>query len=566
MYEEFFALGERPFALLPDPRFLFLSRCHREALAHLLYGIEQGEGFIEVVGQVGTGKTTLCRTLLERVSSDVEIAYIFNPSRSELELLIAVNREFGLATAARSRSELIEELNQFLLRKKAEGKSAVLVIDEAQNLDDDVLEQIRLLSNLETQREKLLQIVLIGQPELERNLSKIQLRQLRQRITVRWALRAFDRQETAEYVRHRMRVAGRVGPDVFTARALRALYRYSAGTPRTINAIADRALLSAYSRGEAEVGARTVRAAARELPGAEKVEGAALGVRNRTATGLLAAGVVIGFLSAALWPLEADSSRPGVLLAPGPAQPEAEAEAPATAIPVRPHEFAGPLAEPVALTDFAMSSPADLLHAEADVTSGAALRSVLAAWGYPAPSAAAISPNAIASAVREVSALRVYVTRSNLTQLAQLGLPAILELEPAPHERRYVALLELPGEGRVTIALDDSKMQVDELDLERFWTGRAFLVWDNFERLPALGPDMNGTAVRWLQARLTELGYMRRGDASGWFDRHTADAVRNFQREQALNSNGSVGPATMIALYRALGYPSPRLVAADGIS
>ena len=187
MYTGFFGLREKPFSLAPDPRYLFLSASHREALAHLLYGIEEGEGFIEVIGQVGTGKTTLCRTLLDRIGSDAEIAYIFNPSPSEVELLAAINREFGLPTAVRTRTELLDALNQFLLEKNAAGRRVLLVIDEAQNLDPAVLEQVRLLSNLETDRAKLLQIVLIGQPELEENLARSDLRQLRQRITVRWS-------------------------------------------------------------------------------------------------------------------------------------------------------------------------------------------------------------------------------------------------------------------------------------------------------------------------------------------------------------------------------------------
>ena len=383
---------------------------------------------------------------------------------------------------------------------------------------------------------------------------------------MRWALRAFDRRETAEYVRHRLRVAGRSGPELFTPAAIRALYRHSAGIPRTINAIADRALLSAYSRSAPQVSARVVRAAARELPSAERVfDGPPLGVGNGTATGLVATGLVVGFLAAAWWPLQVSSSRSAAPPAPQPAQALAPVGASAEPIALR-TELARVTPTHIALSDITLSSPADLLHAQADVTAAAALRSVLGAWGYPAPSADAIDPNVIASAVREVSALRVFVTRTSMKQLAHLGLPAILELEPAPHERRYVALVELPGEGRAMVALDDQQMEVEAPDLERFWTGRAFLVWDNFERLPALGPGMNGTAVRWLQARLTDLGYLRPGDASGQFDDHTLEAVRAFQRAQALDANGSVGPGTMIALYGALGYPSPRLEPAGGVS
>ncbi len=190
MYTEFFGLDERPFALAPDPKYMFMGRSHREAFAHLVYGIEQGEGFIEVIGQVGTGKTTLCRTLLARLGSDLELAYIFNPSQTEIELLSSINREFGLRARGATRGELIDELNFFLLEKYSAGRQVLLVIDEAQNLGPAVLEQIRLLSNLETENGKLIQIVLIGQPELDENLRRGDLRQLRQRISVRWQLRA----------------------------------------------------------------------------------------------------------------------------------------------------------------------------------------------------------------------------------------------------------------------------------------------------------------------------------------------------------------------------------------
>jgi general secretion pathway protein A len=207
MYTEFYGLREKPFSLSPDPRFLFLSASHREALAHLLYGIEQGEGFIAITGEVGTGKTTLCRTLLQRLEPGSEIAFLFNPQLSGLELLQAITAEFGLPVEGQSRRELMAQLNAFLLTKKQEGRRVLLLIDEAQNLDSEALEQVRLLSNLETDTQKLIQIVLIGQPELDAMLESPHLRQLRQRISVRWRLNSLSASETREYVRHRLRVA-----------------------------------------------------------------------------------------------------------------------------------------------------------------------------------------------------------------------------------------------------------------------------------------------------------------------------------------------------------------------
>ena len=250
MYTGFYGLREKPFSLAPDPRYLFLSASHREALAHLLYGIEEGEGFIEVIGQVGTGKTTLCRTLLDRIGSDAEIAYIFNPSPSEIELLAAINKELGLPTAVRTRTELLDALNQFLLEKNAAGRRVLLVIDEAQNLDPSVLEQVRLLSNLETATEKLLQIVLTGQPELRDVLASPELSPLRQRIALEHHIQRLRPEELLPYLRHRIEVAGARLEDIFAPGCDEIFYAFSAGCPRLVNLLADRALLAGFSRQE----------------------------------------------------------------------------------------------------------------------------------------------------------------------------------------------------------------------------------------------------------------------------------------------------------------------------
>ena len=267
MYTAFYGLREKPFALSPDPRFLFLAQSHREALAHLLYGIEQGEGFIAITGEVGTGKTTLCRTLLQRLGADSEVAFVFNPKLSALELLKTINAEFGLSHESDSQRELNDALNRFLLEKKREARRVLLIIDEAQNLERETLEQVRLLSNLETETSKLIQIVLLGQPELDAMLESPELRQLKQRIGVRWRLRPLSPSETREYVRHRLRVAAGAAREPFSIVALRELHRLSGGIPRVVNVLADRALLAGYAARAREVGPRVVRAAAAEVRG-----------------------------------------------------------------------------------------------------------------------------------------------------------------------------------------------------------------------------------------------------------------------------------------------------------
>lgn len=265
MYEACFDLREKPFAMTPDPRFLFLSRTHEEALAHLRFGLERRVGFIAITGEVGTGKTTLLRTLFNELDEQrYRLALIFNPCLTPVALMQAIVKEFGLRTRRRTVPALVEELNVFLLDENRAGRTPVLVIDEAQNLAPEVLEQVRLLSNLETERDKLIQIVLVGQPELDQLLERHELRQLAQRIVVKTRLQPLDREETEAYVESRLRVAGACRP-LFDAAALAAVYRHTGGLPRLINVLCDRALLAAYAQGAAQVSLAEVRSAAGEI-------------------------------------------------------------------------------------------------------------------------------------------------------------------------------------------------------------------------------------------------------------------------------------------------------------
>jgi len=267
MYAAYFGLKENPFKLSPQPGYLFLSEQHRDALNYLVYGIKEKKGFVLISGGIGTGKTTVCRTLLSRLDSSVETALIFNTAVSDAELLEAVVREFGIdmSSPASSRKAYVDALNHFLLGNFAAGKNAVLLIDEAQNLSHGVLEQIRMLSNLETEREKLLQIVLIGQPELKETLALPALRQLNERITVRYDLKPLGTADVAAYIRHRLGVAGGPGRISFTRGACRLISDYSEGIPRRINALGDRALLIAYTRNQSRVDRRIIRLAAKDI-------------------------------------------------------------------------------------------------------------------------------------------------------------------------------------------------------------------------------------------------------------------------------------------------------------
>lgn len=267
MYEAFYGLTEKPFNLTPDPRFLCLSDKHKEAFSHLLYGIMSRSGFIMISGEIGTGKTTICRYLLSKLDLDTEVAFVFNPTLSPEELLRTINQDFGIDTKADSVKGLIDELNAYLLDRYAQGKNCVLVIDEAQDLEPRVLEQIRLLSNLETETAKLLQIILIGQPELPEMLELPELRQLNQRITARYHLQPLNREETMQYIAYRLRIAGARNSVKFTKSALNEIYRFSKGTPRVINAICDRALLIGFTQEIREFDTAIIRQAIHEIRG-----------------------------------------------------------------------------------------------------------------------------------------------------------------------------------------------------------------------------------------------------------------------------------------------------------
>lgn len=302
MYEAFYGFKEKPFSLTPDPKYLYLSRSHREALDHLLYGVQEREGFVVITGDVGTGKTTLCRALLSRLDARTRTALVLNPILSEEELLRAILQDFGLSAAGASKKELVDELNAFLLRALADGEHAVLIVDESQNLSPRLLEQIRLLSNLETDREKLLQIILVGQLGLLDLLASPELKQLNQRVSVRYQLRPLTFQETCQYVYHRLMVAGDSSAVAMSSAALRRIHRFSGGVPRLINLACDRALLQGFVDHANQITAGRARRAIASL-------GDEAGRRRSTrrlrvplvAAILLVAGFTGGWLGAGGW-------------------------------------------------------------------------------------------------------------------------------------------------------------------------------------------------------------------------------------------------------------------------
>jgi general secretion pathway protein A len=575
MYIAFYGLREKPFALSPNPRFLYLADSHREALAHLLYGIEQGEGFIAVTGEVGTGKTTISRTLLQRLGSDTEVAFLFNPKLSPLELLQAIHIEFGLADtfgrAGASWRELSDDLNRFLLDRKREGKRVLLIIDEAQNLEPETLEQVRLLSNLETETSKLIQIILLGQPELDAKLETRVLRQLRQRISVRWRLAPLSASETEKYVRHRLRIAAGTERPLFSPAALRAVHKASRGVPRLINIVCDRALLAGYAQGVAEVGPRLVRRAVREMGGSLSP---AARIRRRWREIVFGSAVVLGTvaLAAAVGVNRDNAAVPrggdrgqGV----GEAQP-LQSVASVDAGPIAAIDTASAAGAPESapsLSSDAGAAPPSLekaLHTAAPDTSAAAsLDAALAAWGAPPRAFSALElPDAIR--ILEDSGYAVLgLSDATLNLLQSLDYPTLLRF-PAPDGRGPVALLIAVDDRVATLqgVVPGTTLVVPRGELEAQWGGEAFIVWRDFDALPeTLNPGDSGPAVEWLQHALTDLGFLSRSEA-GHFDLPTTAAVMAFQQSRALSADGSVGPRTKMALYTALRrYAVPRLAA-----
>ena len=267
MYLEYYGLKQTPFDITPNPRFLFHSKKHHEAFNHLLYGIRERKGFVQLTGEVGAGKTTLCRALLEKLDANFSTALILNPVLNADELMKAIATEFGLNVKGCDRLETIAAISEFLLQQIVNGRETVLIIDEAQNLTEDLLEQVRLISNIETDDRKLLQIVLLGQPELRDRLNSYRLRQLRQRITVRYHLAPLTRAEVGQYIRHRLAYAGANGTPQFTRLALWRVFNYSRGIPRLVNAVCDKALLAGFVEQSERINYRMVGCAIRELEG-----------------------------------------------------------------------------------------------------------------------------------------------------------------------------------------------------------------------------------------------------------------------------------------------------------
>lgn len=621
MYEAYFGIGEDPFSITPDPRYLYMSGRHQEALAHLLFGLQQGGGFVQLTGEVGTGKTTLCRSLVEQVPEHVDLALILNPRQTPVELLASLCDELHVdyPEGTASIKTLVDHLNAHLLEAHARGRRTVLVIDEAQNLSPEVLEQVRLLTNLETATEKLLQILLIGQPELREVLARPELRQLAQRITARYHLTPLSADETGAYVRHRLAVAG-LTPRLFTAGAVRQVHRLSGGVPRLINILCQRALLGAYAEEAERVDAKLVRRAERE------VSGRGGSGRGRAALGwTLAAGLVLAVAAAwrlGSWDIASLETGAGVAgeAAPEPADdrmavdgvPAEEAAATGSAAEAR-DDAALAIAPEAAFATSAAAVPPDARPAaagrgaepgvaaaepEPPVVPPPAPEAVDTAPAEAMGAAAADAPQPLHEALqspgnptdtdtamatlfgywgvdyRELDgrtacdrALRADLEclhgSGSWARLAHYDRPAVLELVDREGGRHQAVLAGLDAE-RAILDFGGVRHEWPRGEVESHWYGEYLLLW---KRPPAgarrIDEGDTGPEVIWLRRQLALAeGVPAPESPSRTYDAPLAQRVRSFQRDHGLVPDAIVGQETLIQLINASEQPGvPRLSA-----
>jgi general secretion pathway protein A len=551
MYAAYFGLKHEPFSIAPDPRYLFMSERHREALAHLLYGLGGGGGFVLLSGEIGTGKTTVCRLFLEQIPSDCNVAYIFNPKLTVIELLQSVCDEFHIGVVAKDSmlpptvKDYLDPLNDFLLRAHAAGRNNVLIIDEAQNLSAEVLEQLRLLTNLETRERKLLQIILIGQPELRNMLARPELEQLGQRVIARYHLDALTPAETAQYIQHRLEVAGLDRALPFERSAFARIHQLSRGVPRRINLLCDRALLGAFAGSRAAVDRATIDKAALEVFGPPMV----LPSPRRRAAAVLGLGLVAGAgLYAAASHVNRDSGA-------APAQAKLAQGAAASASPAS-------AAGPVAGLAGSASAPAPAVSkrepsAPPSKKPPTLLQDQQQAWRELAQ-AWKLDPGS-GDTCKALAKEQVHCFSKNLTLAAirELGRPGILTLDAQVGSPRYAVLTALTRDS-ATLRAGGTEQTVTLPALAARWQGEFATLW---RAPPGYGrlPEAQGETVKWIATRLAALDGAPAPSERVVMDARLRSQLRTFQLAQGLDGDAQPGPMTYMQLNRAAGVDEPRL-------
>ncbi len=558
MYKNFFGFKERPFKLVPNPAYLFLSRSHEEALAHLRYAVIQGDGFVEITGEVGTGKTTLCRAFLEDLDENTKAAYIFNPKLNAIQLIKAINDEFEINSNADNTKDLIDTLNSFLIAQKAEGKNVLLLIDEAQNLTKEVLEQLRLLSNLETTKHKLLQIILVGQPELGEKLDSHELRQLGQRITLSCQLVPLTHKEVREYIQHRINVASRRPGIKFTSAAYRAIYQYSQGIPRLINIVCDRALLTAFSLDRKVITGKIARSSMRELAGRGDIKRYSLqeGKRLILLLSVLCLSLFVIVLyrpwlrdlnerinsQAIKQPDISQPKNPRVLLSDNPA---ADSK-PNTAQPIM-------VAEPITSPDQTLEDFLD--EEESRSTRHMSLKVAMDMWNLKSeikPYLDGIDDDeTFFRLASKQNGLLIRRIEGDLSLVRKLNLPAILVFYlPKDLSPKYLTLTKIDSK-KITFksGREENMIEVGLNDLESYWSGVAYIPWKNFLSLSGTIPlDSAKDSIITLKMLLRDIGF-NEIEINPFYDQRTRQAIKEIQKKYAIRVDGVVGSTTKIVLY-----------------
>jgi general secretion pathway protein A len=541
MYLPFFGLSEKPFAITPDPRYLFLGERHAEALAHLVYGITEAGGFVQLTGEVGTGKTTIIRSLLARQPDNAEIALILNPGMNAPEFLLTICEELGIMVpndAIGSVKDLVDILNQYLLKAHAQGKRVVLVVDEAQNLSPELLEQVRLLTNLETDTQKLLQIILIGQPELRDLLARNDLRQLAQRVTGRYHLDPLSRSESAAYVKHRLRIAGATA-DIFTGSALAELYRCSGGIPRLLNIISDRALLGGYTEDRHEITAAMVRRAASEVFDRRMTPHWLPWVLGAATLVVVAGGALAAWSlyqrahDATPLPRTVAATMPAAVVA----QPPPAAPAPAPA----PADLATVLRDSAALTGL-----------------DGAYSKLFALWSARYMPG---SEDACSQALRQ--GLECLNEEGGFEVLRRFNRPAILPVSDANGTIHQVVVTKL-AQQTAQLMIGDNSHEVALADLQLHWRGDFQLLWKPPQLdTRNLSLNMQGEPVGVLRNRLRQwAGLTPETAPNEVFDASLETLVKQFQLRNGLVADGVAGIQTQAVQDSALAATNSPLLSA----
>jgi general secretion pathway protein A len=587
MYEKFFQLKYSPFNLTPDPQFFFFSRHHEEAFSQIIYGIQQRKGFILITGEVGTGKTTLCRLLLEHLDRQVKTALIFNPNLSTIELLQAINQDFGIDGQSHTKKALLDELNRYLLGALSRGENAVVIVDEAQNLSVECLEEIRMLSNLETTSEKLLQIVLMGQPELRQKLGISSLRQLNQRIALRYHLQPLDLEMAREYVHFRLRVAGGIDQVHFTSSAVQSIHQFSQGIPRLINIICDKALLAAYVSESKVITPSVIKTALADLVPMSSHQTSLRSYfpitvwnhRMLWAGGILVTFLGLGFVgwwSVMNYPASESARSVATLTEPVrevfPSQTEdrtvdvqAASGPPAHTLSVMPSPSVlevskgsdATLLPSVQTVSYAFDSDGVFRVEDPEEAERAAYLTLARLWQVAAGEEIAITPQEFKGMdtprLLNRWGLYQYPMPSEYQKILALAYPSVVWIQEKEGTQPQPAVLSAILKDRLTL-LDPlaGKIQLSFEEFQKGFTGKGVLLWREIPGISLpLAQGVSDTSVRTLQAILKVWG-LYAGPVDGVLGTLTQTAIKTFQHERGLETTGQVGMDTYLLLAQAI--------------